>query len=268
MSHDVLLGSTARSWSRDHSVGDAVETPDSATDHSPLTEKEKDRIEKLARLEMMASNGNIAAQKKMIEINAAIATLQKRSKRGDAKSKRIISTLQDSGLIALSQSAQGPRLVMSGSATRAKRAPRSSTNPAQQVQQYLLNLKMRAMAGDQQSIAILQNYLQIVSPPATAQQPATQQSSTQQPNIQTVSPSEQLNLQNLPTEGSQNYPPQYPSNLQSQSNQQPDGIQPSATGSFVGFNGHLAFIRGLGEEEIALAREGGACERAALRRRY
>jgi len=36
----------------------------------------------------------------------------------------------------------------------------------------------------------------------------------------------------------------------------------------MGYNGHLAFIRGLGEEEIALAREGGASERAALRRRF
>jgi hypothetical protein len=38
-------------------------------------------------------------------------------------------------------------------------------------------------------------------------------------------------------------------------------------GDEVGFNGHLAFIRGLGEEEIALAMEGGQCERNALLRR-
>jgi hypothetical protein len=45
-------------------------------------------------------------------------------------------------------------------------------------------------------------------------------------------------------------------------------IPSSNSGAFVGYNSHLNFIKGLGEEEVALAREGGACERAALRRRF
>jgi hypothetical protein len=262
MSHDVLLGTTDRSWSRDLSCGQDSEAPSSAPDHSPLTDKEKERIEKLAYLEMQASNGDAAAQKKMVEVNKAIATLQKRSTRGDAKAKRILSTLQESGLITLAMSQTGPRLVMAGSSPRAKHTSRAAASPAQQVQNFLIALKVKAMAGDPQSIAILRNYQQIVDPPTSAQ---TASQSTEPQGFQSP---HQFNLQAPPSEGPQTYPPRYPTDSQPPLDLAPDGSQPTSAGSFVGFNGHLAFIRGLGEEEIALAREGGASERAALRRRF
>jgi hypothetical protein len=48
----------------------------------------------------------------------------------------------------------------------------------------------------------------------------------------------------------------------------PTGFSFIGKDEILGYNGHLAFTGDLGEEEVALAREGGACERAALRRRY
>lgn len=148
MSHDVFLGSTDRSWSRSSVLGS--EPNDQP---APLTDKEKDRIERLAQLEMRATNGDVSAQKKMVQINAALATLQQRAKKGDAKAARILFTLRESGLVQriAATSRRGEKLVL---------------------------------AGD------------------------------------------------------------------------------------VGYNSHWAYIRGIGEEELALAREGGACERAALRRRF
>jgi hypothetical protein len=262
MSQDVLLGTTNRSWSRDLSCGQDSEAPSSAPDRSPLTDKEKERIEKLAYLEMRATNGDASAQKKMIEVNKAITTLQNRSTHGDTKAKRILSTLQESGLITLAMSQKGPRLVMAGSSPRAKHTTRTAASPAQQVQNFLIALKGKAMAGDPQSTAILRNYQQIVDLSSSAQ-PAPQTSEPQ--GIQSPN---QHNLLTPPCTEPQTYPPRYPSNSQSPLDLAPDGSQPSSAGSFIGFNGHLAFIRGLGEEEIALAREGGACERAALRRRY
>lgn len=149
MSHDVILGSTDRNWSRSSVLGS--EPSDQPV---PLTEKERDRIERLAQLEMRATNGDVSAQKKMIEINAALAVLQKKAKKGDAKAARVLFTLRDSGLVQkiASTSRKNEKLVMAG--------------------------------------------------------------------------------------------------------------------ANVGYNSHWAYIRGVGEEEIALAREGGACERAALRRRF
>ena len=149
MSQDVILGSTDRSWSRG-----SVASVESDSQPAPLTDKEKVRIERLAQLEMRATNGDVTAQKKMVEINAVLADLQRKAKKGDAKAARIIYTLRDSGL------------VQQVASTSRKGSPRL------------------AMAGDE-----------------------------------------------------------------------------------LGFNGHLAFIRGLGEEEIALAMEGGQCERDALVRR-
>jgi hypothetical protein len=180
---------------------------------------------------------------------------------------------------------------------------------------------MRAMAGDPQAIAVLAQYQQIVSPPAS------QQPEGLQPQAGPAYSPEPLNLQ-MPSPGEQQpYPPQPPSAPPSAEQPQealPQGAprvaDPMAgdsndperqarrqarkqkvellksraaagdteavaalqileerraqrrasrsSGSFVGFNGHLAFIRGLGEEEVALALEGGACERAALSRRF
>jgi hypothetical protein len=234
MSQDVILGSTDRNWSR----SPAKTEPNDKS--APLTDLEKDRIEKLAKLEMLATRGDVAAQKKMVEVNAAIATLQSRAQKGDAKSKRILSTLQESGLIVLSESKSGPRLVVAGAAGRTRR-PRqkmraTAASPNQQVSEFLLNLKMRAMAGDPQAIAAMQQYQQIITPPE-GQQPM---------------PGQPMPMEEGPAE------PML---------EQPEAPM-AGDESSSGYNSHLAFIRGLGEEEIALAREGGACERAALRRRF
>ena len=324
MSQDVIIGSTSRSWSR--GVDESIESK-----NPPLTDKEKLRIEQLAQLEMRATRGDVTAQRKMVEINAALADIQKRAKKGDAKAKRLLFTLQGTGLLTLSESKSGPRLIMAGAYGRTKRSaqqssPAQQANPAQQVQEFLLSLKMRAMAGDPQAIAILQQYQQIIAPPGAGQ-----------PEQPQAAPAMQLDLP-PPGMAPEGYPP-----------------APMAGKASVGFNRHLAYINGLdddasvwlyklnprywlkskdermfedierdrwvenarlnkamakrklaleqglkaqqaaeavrsaraevsetdaqinaltaalqgvGEEEIALAREGGACERAALRRRY
>jgi hypothetical protein len=293
MSQDVILGSTDRSWSRGES--------------QPLTDKEKDRIEKLANLEMLATHGDVAARKKMVEVNAAIAVIQKKAKKGDTKSQRILSTLQDSGLLTLSESSKGPKLVVAGFAGRTRRSTQPSSqaqqaNPTQQVQDFLLNLKMRAMAGDPQAVAILQRYQQIITPASGGQPEGSAPQGTQNMQLNSSSPGS----------SPEGYPSTAPMTGEASDERRQErrekirilkeraaagdteaitalqiwkqhraerkARQSSSDGSFVGFNGHLAFIRGLdlqgdafiqglGEEEVALAREGGACERAALRRR-
>jgi len=316
MSQDLLLGNTSRDWSRDLSGAD-----NEASDKSPLTEKEKNRIEKLAKLEMLASKGDPAAKKKMVLINAALATIQKKAAKGDAQAKRLLAVLQDKGLVVLSESSTGPRLVMAGVYGRTRRprqpqqqgAQQAPVNPAEQVQEFLVNLKMRAMAGDPQAAAVLQQYQQILMPPGAAQAP---DGMPPQPG-EGMSPPEGY-PQGGPMATPEGYPPQGPppgypqgypqgapmagddadSDRQARRQARRQKIQllksraaagdaeataalqilqerraqrhaqhSSSDGSFVGFNGHLAFIRGLGEEEIALAREGGSCERAALKRR-
>ena len=170
MSQDVFIGSTDRNWSRD--LDDPFE-PDNQ--QPPLTDKEKFRIERLAELEMRAANGDVSAQKKMVEINGALAVIQKKAKKGDAKSKRLLYTLQGTGLLTLSESKTGPKLVMAGAGGRTRRVatrqptPGQQADPAQQVQEFLLNLKMRAMAGDPQAINILNQYQQIIAPPGGGQ---------------------------------------------------------------------------------------------------
>lgn len=289
MSLDILFGSTAHSWSRDLSGSDS-EAPKEA----PLTEKEKDRIEKLAKLEMLASRGDTDAQKKMVEINAALAVLQKRAAKGDTKSKRLLATLKESGLVALSESKKGPKLVMAGAGGRTRR-PRQQGNqssqnepadPSQQVQEFLLSLKMRAMAGDPQAMAILSQYQQIITPPGAAQMPegpppagnapegyppqSTPMAGALSENArQSRRQRRHLKIQALKSRA-QTGDAQAVAALQilQERRARRHARRSGAQGASVGYNRHWAYIHGLGEEEIALAREGGKCERSALRRRF
>jgi hypothetical protein len=209
MSQDLLLGNTDRNWSRDPSG-----TDDKPSGKSPLTEKEKDRIEKLAQLEMLASRGDKTAQKKMIEINAALGVLQKRASKGDPKSKRVLETLQDSGLLVLSESNKGQRLVMAGAFGRTRRPRQQATsaqlpavNPAEQVQEFLVNLKMRTMAGDPQAAAVLQQYQQILLTPPEGLPPPGMQ--PQMPPGEGMIPPEGY-PQGTPMAAPEGYPPQGP----------------------------------------------------------
>lgn len=290
MSQDVIFGSTIRSWSRElNVVGDSSE-PSTPAGREPLTEKEKDRIEKLAQLEMLATRGDVAAQKRMVEVNAAIATIQKRAKKGDTKSKRILSTLQESGLLTLSESPKGPRLVMAGASGRTRR-PRQQVNepqvdPAQQVQEFLLNLKMRAMAGDPQAMAVLQQYQQIITPPGAsmppegapmeAMPPAGAPMSGDDDERQARRQARRQKIQLLKTRAAAG-DTEAVAALQILAQRRAERHSSSGFNGHlafirgpkanVGYNSHWAFIRGLGEEEVALAREGGTSERNALLRR-
>ena len=91
MAHDLLLGSSNRDWSRD--VSGAEPAP------LNLTDAEKDRIEKLAKLQMLAVRGDVEALKKVAQVNAALTALQYKAQRGDAQAKRVIETLIPTGLV-------------------------------------------------------------------------------------------------------------------------------------------------------------------------
>jgi len=235
----------------------------------------------------------------------------------------------------------GRYLDLAGAASRSHSSKKHSKamNPSQWVQQFLLNVKIRAMAGDPQAIALLQQYQQIVSSPI-APQP---EGSATLPDV--MNPAMSMPPPMMPPEDSYppGMPPQYPqpyptsdmtppepppapvagwsrSQLEGPIYSEQDRLkflankynfhpgqtdregwnpaslkvmqQKAAKGDKSAFayltkldtyirdknwtddqdpmgeNSHWSFVRGLGEEEIALAREGGACERAALRRRF
>jgi hypothetical protein len=158
---------------------------------------------------------------------------------------------------------------MAGASGRTRRPAQQQVNPAQQVQEFLLSLKMRAMAGDPQAIAILNQYQQIIAPSPGAGQPADLQPP--------AAPPMQLDLP-PPGMAPEGYPPApmagEASNHGRQARRQkiqvlksraaagdsealaalqilrrrttllnPHARRSSSNGSFVGFNGHLAFIR-------------------------
>ena len=98
---------------RDILLGELVEK-DTRLQLSP---EEKARIEKLAILEMKATRGDVPSQKKIVLVNAALNSLQKKASKGDARSIRILATLQESGLvqqIAAASKKAAPRLTMAG----------------------------------------------------------------------------------------------------------------------------------------------------------
>jgi hypothetical protein len=111
MSQDIFFRKIRRNWAR------GTATPTVAAQPLPLTEKERLRIERLAQLDMRATNGDITAQKQIIKINTALAVLQRKAKRGDANAARILFTLKESGLvqqIAASSKKTTPKLAVAG----------------------------------------------------------------------------------------------------------------------------------------------------------
>jgi len=91
--------------------------PDPFDPPTQLTPEEKTRIEKLAIVEMRASNGDPEASKKLAEINVALNNLARRAKKGDTKAARILATLAPTGLvqqIAATSKKGKPRLAMAG----------------------------------------------------------------------------------------------------------------------------------------------------------
>lgn len=111
MAHDLILGCTNTSWSRGTFVGQEVPAKD------PLTDKERERIDKLAQVEMLASRGDPDAQKLIVKINVALNALDRKARRGDAKAIRTLETLAESGLvtkIAATSNKAAPRIAMAG----------------------------------------------------------------------------------------------------------------------------------------------------------
>lgn len=110
MAHDLVLGCTNTSWARGSFVGQEEGLS------PPLTDKEKARIEKLALVEMRATQGDPQAQALIVKLNVALNDLARKARRGDAKAARTLSTLQESGLIQriASTSSKNPKLAMAG----------------------------------------------------------------------------------------------------------------------------------------------------------
>ena len=340
MAHDILFGDTSQTWSRGSTE---TKTPPSPTASSALTDKEKSNIEKLAELEMLATNGDVAAKKKIVEVNGALLQLQAKAKSGDAAAKRMLAALIERGLVVVSTEKTGQRLVMAGAYGPTRKPHQQKRvqggDVAQQVQQFLVNLKIRAMAGDPQSIALLQQYSQLLSantapqsmvapemmsppdgsyPPGAMPQadggyPAVPpegypQQTTMAPvagwsrpvlDAPIYTEKDRIKFLNnkynfLPGQAQkEGWDPTSVKNMQQKAakgdkqavayltkldtyirdknwtdDADPMGSNPHwAFMDDAGFNGHLAYIRGIGEEELALAREGGASERAALLRR-
>lgn len=235
MAHDILLGSSPRDWSR------TSEDSNSGAEPQPLnlTDAEKARIEKLAKLQMLAVRGDVEALKKVAQVNAALTALQYKAKKGDAGAKRIIETLMPTGLVqkfAASTKKGSGTLELAGDDSGAwlhKLNPR-----------YWLKSKDERRFEDIERDMWAENAR--LNKRLGRRQVALEQGYKAQRASEAVS---QARAQAADTDA------------------QINALASSLQGEEVGFNGHLTYIQGIGEEEIALAREGGACERAALRRR-
>jgi hypothetical protein len=230
MSHDLLLGSTNRDWSLN--VCGSEPTP------LTLTDAEKDRIEKLAKLQMLAVRGDVEALKKVAQVNAALTALQYKAKKGDAGAKRIIETLLPTGLVqkfAASTKKGSGTLELAGDESGAwihKLNPR-----------YWLKSKDERRFEDIERDMWVENAK--LNKKMARRQVALEQGFKAQQAAESVN---RARAQSADTDA------------------QIDALATSLRGG-IGFNGHQAYMRGINDEEMDLALDSGPSELAALRRR-
>lgn len=187
---------------------------------------------------MLAVRGDVEALKKVAQVNAALTALQYKAQKGDAHAKRVIETLMPTGLVqkfaAASKKGRGT-LELAGDESGAwihKLNPR-----------YWLKSKDERRFEDIERDMWAENAK--LNKKLARRQVALEQGYKAQQAAEAVS---KARAQSADTDA------------------QIKALSSSLSGE-VGFNGHQAYMKGIGEEELALAREGGACERAALRRR-
>lgn len=107
MAYDLLFRrQTGRNWSRHSYFGPAalgtllLVDYEFAPDPTPTTAEEQGLIAKLAVLKMQVNAGDKKALGKWRKIVAFVARAKKKAARGDAKSQRFITVLNESGLFA------------------------------------------------------------------------------------------------------------------------------------------------------------------------
>jgi hypothetical protein len=94
MAYDLLFGKNSRNWSRE------LASPVVMTDEVSVifTEAEKDRLSKITILKMKSEAGDKTAKKQMILMIKDVAKLKAKAKKGDAAAKRALLVLRESGL--------------------------------------------------------------------------------------------------------------------------------------------------------------------------
>ena len=111
MAYDLLFRrQTSRNWSRRSYLGPAARgtlllaSYEFAPDPTPTTPEEQGLIAKLAVLKMQVDAGDKKALVKWRKISTYIAKAKMKAAKGDAKAKRFITVLNESGLFAGVQS--------------------------------------------------------------------------------------------------------------------------------------------------------------------
>ena len=103
MSQDLFLGIVKKDWSRGSSRLTVAEPPAA----EPLTEADRERLAKLAVLKMKASSGDRLAKLQWKKIKVNVAILKVKARKGDPKAKHDLAVLDDSGLLGHVQTISG-----------------------------------------------------------------------------------------------------------------------------------------------------------------
>ena len=110
MSQDLILSFTKKDWSRTpptivHECG--PEMCMVSYQKAPLTDDEKSKLGKLARVKMKADSGDKPAQRQWKEITLKLAILRSRAEKGDPRARHTLGILEDSGLFGHVQKISG-----------------------------------------------------------------------------------------------------------------------------------------------------------------
>jgi hypothetical protein len=99
MSHDLIFGKTKRNIARDQS-SQVIESQARISDEVTFafSEDERTMLEKASTLRMKADSGDKAAKKELVQFTKNVAKLKARAKKGDAKAKRALLVLSESGI--------------------------------------------------------------------------------------------------------------------------------------------------------------------------
>lgn len=108
MALDLILGRTKRSWARGSSRALACsdKAPQTLTASLPvsdevtlrLTPKEMSELSDLAATKLLADSGDRVARAKMARVAKKLARVKARASRGDARAKRTLLVLRESGV--------------------------------------------------------------------------------------------------------------------------------------------------------------------------